>query len=1050
MGRFQVSLLLFLYPLFAFADAGSVSFSPPPSDLSVIFLSNIFGIVDGVLRGTGSHIMGAMFGLFNAAVFTIGGIIIMYTLMVSTLNTAHEGELLGQKWSSIWIPVRTTLGLALLIPKGSGYCLMQIGVMWLVVQGIGAADKVWEAALSYLNRGGVIIQAQTNPGVALLEGTSSGIPGGAMNILLGQVCMLGMQKQLEAQRQGYLNAKQNELGPCYNPPENMKDFCNTAIPDFINSVNAVKIQNDQRTGSSFSVFMPNFDAKTPYSFLNGICGTITWEVLGAFSKTVPETGANASVGGIILSAQEYETGKLSRAIAIQQMYLDLSSIAQIMVNNSPGISKTGENAGGDTTNYSLVAKQAYGVPYTKSSVICNKASDVCTAWGPSGGTNGSGVLFNGTEFQGAIAVYNGIMMPTLNLIAQANDEKRDKDARNFINDAKSQGWLMAGSYFFDLVKIQGDATKNADKTDKNTGLDKSEFNLQKLLSGFGDGSCIEPYARLCTWFGRDKSKLSQVVALIDGSILMLQNGTPVITKSITKPDLVPNRERALKGGLESSTVYGFINNSVMMQMPGQPGLKPLPFANTINISVDPTMYYLQEKSFPCGTVRIVLFEFCFGQLLGNIFYNLIFRYVYNLFLLLFQQIIQQVVMAFIMIPLIGLSEIFKEGISTISAHPGMNPVVALANMGIHYINFASHLWMTLLNLSIISSLIPLFGGFIFAVIALTMPMLLAWVGIMMGVGMVTSFYIPVLPYMIFTFGTLAWFMSVIEAIVAGPIIALGVIHPDAQHEVFGKSEAAVMILMNVFLRPAMMIIGYIGGIGLSYIGIWILNTGFTHAISVMQVGGDTCSGGAWGMCDKSNEFNSFARKVDANWGNTTEQGSSGSKSYAQGAGLTGYSGFAGIFAYFFAILTYTTLYLIIVQRSFSLIALLPDSILRWIGGTPEGGGGQTLQWGDEAKQGLEAAQDPTQNAQSQIDKQLGAYGQKAADFISDAGEKPFQGKGDVVSKAIKSQKSKKPKKSKQKRDENDKENEDLDKSDELGDGGVEGSQGGVEGAVGAE
>lgn len=70
--------------------------------------------------------MGSMFGVFNSAVLALGGIIIMYTLMVSTMNTAHEGQMLGQKWSSIWIPLRSTFGLALLIPKASGYCMMQV------------------------------------------------------------------------------------------------------------------------------------------------------------------------------------------------------------------------------------------------------------------------------------------------------------------------------------------------------------------------------------------------------------------------------------------------------------------------------------------------------------------------------------------------------------------------------------------------------------------------------------------------------------------------------------------------------------------------------------------------------------------------------------------------------------------------------------------------------------------------------------------------------------------------------------------------------------
>src|SRR5262245_34253399 len=145
MKRIALGILSLLFPVIAFAASnagGSYTFAPPPSDVSVIFLSNIFGIVDGVLHGTGSQIMGTMFGVFNSAVVAIGGVVIMYTLIVSTMNTAQEGQMLGQKWSSIWIPLRSTLGLALLIPKASGYCLMQIFVMWVILQGVGAADKV--------------------------------------------------------------------------------------------------------------------------------------------------------------------------------------------------------------------------------------------------------------------------------------------------------------------------------------------------------------------------------------------------------------------------------------------------------------------------------------------------------------------------------------------------------------------------------------------------------------------------------------------------------------------------------------------------------------------------------------------------------------------------------------------------------------------------------------------------------------------------------------------------------------------------------------------
>src|SRR3990167_4993200 len=122
MDRFIVPLLLFFFPGALLAASSTLSLAPPPGDYSVVFLADIFGVVDGVLHGTGSQIMGVMFGVFNSAVLSVGGVIIMYTLLVSTLNTAHQGEVLGKDWSSIWIPLRSALGLSLMIPKASGYC----------------------------------------------------------------------------------------------------------------------------------------------------------------------------------------------------------------------------------------------------------------------------------------------------------------------------------------------------------------------------------------------------------------------------------------------------------------------------------------------------------------------------------------------------------------------------------------------------------------------------------------------------------------------------------------------------------------------------------------------------------------------------------------------------------------------------------------------------------------------------------------------------------------------------------------------------------------
>ena len=271
-----------LLPTLAFAETtgNPLSFTPPPSDLSVVFLGNIFGVVDGVLHGSGSQIMGAIFGIFNSAVLALGGIILIYTILVATLNTAQEGEMLGKKFNTIWVPIRTTLGLALLLPKASGYCVMQIFVMWLVVQGVGAADRIWETALSYLQRGGVIVQANIDSSTSATADNSS-IAKGAGVILGGTVCMAALETQLENIKKNYQDqGKCTENGANYDSNADVQTLCKNEIPDFLDSVDILGVETlAGASETQRSVEMPAFDSDSAFVFLNGICGTIAWNAL---------------------------------------------------------------------------------------------------------------------------------------------------------------------------------------------------------------------------------------------------------------------------------------------------------------------------------------------------------------------------------------------------------------------------------------------------------------------------------------------------------------------------------------------------------------------------------------------------------------------------------------------------------------------------------------------------------------------------------------------------------------------------------------------------
>lgn len=910
-------LLTILFPLIARAeDADTLSFAPPASDTSVTFLGNIFGVVDGVLHGTGSQIMGTMFGVFNAAVLALGGIVIMYIILVSTMNTAHEGQMLGQKWSSIWVPVRATIGLALLIPKSSGYCLMQIFVMWVVLQGVGVADKIWGAALDYLNRGGVIIQANMAPNISM--GADNGaVATGAAVILYGQVCMVGLQTQLETVRDGFLDAKDKESGPCAGTPSaNMQAFCDTSVPDFINTVDTVSTYDASADASKFDQLMPNFDSSSIYAGLNGICGTIHWNALS-------ESDVNSVDDLSTISDSDLQTIKKSRAAAIEQMYITLSTTARTIVSNDPQIN--GNGASDDDT--SAVADDQFGVPQMSGSSrgVCGSTSDDCPNWG-SDPTITTPVLLDGTELQDGMSDYNAVMMPTLTLIQDSKSQDNAEDERKFINEAKERGWIMAGSYFFDLARINGSATENQNLTDTNTGLDSSSFELSNLTTPFGTGDCSTNYAILCEFFNKDATRATQVASLIDG--------TNVIDPVLSPPKMTSSSfDTKNTQGVASSLVYGYANNAMIIDLAEQEGTSGPTINLDMSLDLSGLDFKMPSLNDGCGYKwKLPLgIKICVGQAMKRAFYDNMIKPLVEGFMYAVIEAIKILYQYLVVYPMIGFTYIFVTGVEILGTD-GVNPIIALAKMGITYINFAMNTWVIAITGAVVGGFFPP----LYSLLMMVMPLFLAWVGIMLAIGFITAYFIPFVPYMIFTFGSIAWLIAVIEAMVAAPIVALGVAHPEG-HDAMGKSEQGLMILLNVFLRPGMMIIGYIGAIALSFVAIWIMNAGFDNVLSYLK------SDEMWGMVSATSPIP---------W--------------------------AQFFGFFFAALIYTMLYLIITQKAFSLIAVLPDKVLRWIGGAPEGVGEQAQQWGEEAKSKIGEAGTKTGDAGGAMQKQAAGHALKGA------------------------------------------------------------------------
>ncbi len=922
-------LLLYLFtllPALAFADSAStvpstsssLSFTPPGTDYSVIFLSNLFGVVDGVLHGTGSQIMGSMFAVFNAAVLALGGIVVMYTLIVGTMNTAHEGQMLGQKWSSIYIPIRSTIGLSFLIPKASGYCLMQTFTMWVVVQGVGAADKIWNAALNYLNEGGVFVQAQMSNNSTTTSSQNSALVAlakGAGTILSGEVCMAGLKQLLQNQRATYLANSQPGInsGPCSqanlansSTSADVVYFCNNEVPDFIGTVNAVDFANIgfvsacstsySATASNppYKLPMPNFKT-APYSNLNGLCGYIQWNDFN------PDLTSSTT-----LSCSDIDTTRQARPTAVQQMYSDLTPVAEQIIANDPQITTTATT----TDEYaSPIALNQFGVPLLTTGAnasYCTSPSSECGNWGPDLTQTNQSMIFTGFELQNTLNDYNGIMLAPLNLINDYQNAGNANTARNFIANAQASGWIMAGSYFFNLVYMNGLVTSQSNTLDSTSGLDSYVFNQNGYPFVFTAPSAgVACTSTICNFFNGDPGPVNTLANLYDGSSLGLTSSTH--NNSTTSAVNVDTSAVAYSDKF-SATVFGFITNEAMVHLPGQPGLTTPQFNMNFNIQPGQTLLKFPSRRF--GGF--------FGPL-ESVLYNDMFLSIVNIFISFIVSVFSLAIQAFLYVPLSALMIIFDNGVQQLQTTM-VHPIIALAYMGSAFINGSVEIWLNLITFTVIFVAIGGVGWLI--MVMLMLPFLCSWLGIMTSVGFVDAYYVPFVPYMIFTFGSIAWLMAVIETTIAGPIIALGITHPEG-HDALGKAEQAVMILVNVFLRPSMMIIGYVAAISLSYVTVFILNSGFSNVMGFLLPSANS------------------AGQTFSNLGNNL--GETGSTMASP------YYNWTAIYASFFCLVTYTSLYATVVQKSFTLISGVPDKILRWIGSQGESYGQDTAQWAEDAK-----------------------------------------------------------------------------------------------------
>lgn len=207
-----------------------------------------------------------------------------------------------------------------------------------------------------------------------------------------------------------------------------------------------------------------------------------------------------------------------------------------------------------------------------------------------------------------------------------------------------------------------------------------------------------------------------------------------------------------------------------------------------------------------------------------------------------------------------------------------------------------------------------------------LPLLVFIMTSLFTAGVQFAILVPLMPYILFWAGQIAWLIGVIEAVVAAPLVMLGLAHPGG-HEFMGHTVPAVKMLIGVMFRPVLMVIGLIVGILLTYIVINFSAQGF-HTIAA----------------DILNAVPQSEATVQ------------------------------GIMACLLLFI-YATFLVMAFQKCFSTIYMIPEQVVQWIGGQAAKAGAEELQQISSASS--QQAQGAASAGGQTLEKGIGAQKEKA-------------------------------------------------------------------------
>jgi defect in organelle trafficking protein DotA len=791
-------VLLTLFCGAAFADSSNPVIASTAvankTDLSIAYLSSVFGTVSGVLTGTSGQMLGKLMLQFNQGMLVLAGCWLAYSILSIVLKTGLTGSFMSQEYKVPMVVLRIGLGFGLLIPNPStGYTVLQGIVMQVTVQGVKLADQVWEYGLDYMNAGGALwsrpvqvrsdgagstkaimsdsdmtaILGNTDALATTIDSNNFSKFSMVQKIMAMEACMVRSSIEIEQTNSSNSSDDSGVSSPDSSMPISIyEDTVNNRF-EFPAGVSAGSADNQRSTG----------------------CGIIRWNSL------VNEPNMNCQQPTDGTSSDNTDCG-FSHLAVREAIYSLLPAVKKYVCLAAQG----------DSNSDSAVCS---GVDSTDSD--------------PS---------YMSDALMSATLSYKNLIDP---VVRSHVDASGTPNPLNFVTQAKKDGWMMAGRYYWDMLRVE-DAYDLAVST-------RAEYRSYIPDDGSytipGDSSAAGPRPS-----ADNLGKVSLLITATTGSSGYIAQTT----------DLINQYTGAAKAG----------NAQTEMSGRGMLALKQ-------------ALLRIQAAFGPIG--------FVVGPIISD----------------------------------------FVELIATFSSYSspvglGAEPILWLHKLGLTCISLGFNIWLgiglalipTVAALGICPAVNPMQGA-IRSFLEWTQPFILGGAAGLIVVGFSLGFYMPLHPFMLFLFGGIGWIIAVIEALVAAPLVALGITHPDG-HDFLGKSTHAVMLLVGLFLRPVLMLIGLFASMILCQVSLSLVLYSFSGFVADLfyfiqpintPIAGDPVLAAAG-----KNMFNVLAE--------------------SRGSGLGALVTMLLVFPLLLGVFTmvvYTA-----TVTCFSLIHHLPDYVMSWIGG----------------------------------------------------------------------------------------------------------------------